>query len=287
MNSIKTTTESGENQKTVQSLRPLAGILLIIAGSLLFLDQYLKTQWLTLLILPAVGFSLYIFGIRMLHSGLLIAGGVLAGLGIGVAAALNPQTQPQSFLIQSGLLLAFLGLGWLAIAVGAFFALKKPYWWSLLPTGITLALGISLLFTQFLWSDIVFFASLGIAIPLLIWGLADRLYGLVIPGSLIIVIGPGVYIAWQVMQPNTLAQIGAMLVWFSLGWILITLFSRVMFNRYVWWPLIPGGILAMVGLGLYIGGDPDNALGFISNTGSIGLIIFGLYLLLMRKGIHP
>ena len=42
----------------------------------------------------------------------------------------------------------------------------------------------------------------------------------------------------------------------------------------------------MVGWGLYIGGDSDNALGFISNTGGIALMIFGLYLLLMRKGIH-
>jgi hypothetical protein len=41
-----------------------------------------------------------------------------------------------------------------------------------------------------------------------------------------------------------------------------------------------------VGTGLYIGGDPTRALGFIGNTGSIALMIFGLYLLLMRKGIH-
>jgi hypothetical protein len=42
----------------------------------------------------------------------------------------------------------------------------------------------------------------------------------------------------------------------------------------------------MVGWGLYIGGDPENATAFIANTGSVGLIIFGLYLLLLRKGIH-
>jgi len=76
------------------------------------------------------------------------------------------------------------------------------------------------------------------------------------------------------------------LVVFSLGWGLLILFGRMLTARFVWWPLIPGGIFAVVGWGLYIGGDPGNAMSFIANTGSIGLIIFGLYLLLMRKSIH-
>jgi hypothetical protein len=58
---------------------------------------------------------------------------------------------------------------------------------------------------------------------------------------------------------------------------------RVASEKFVWWPLIPGGLLAVVGWGLYIGGDPGNALAFIGNTGSIGLIIFGVYLLLLRR----
>jgi hypothetical protein len=74
-----------------------------------------------------------------------------------------------------------------------------------------------------------------------------------------------------------------MLVWFALGWGLITIASRILTSRFIWWPLIPGGLLAVVGWGLYIGGDPGNALSFIGNTGSIGLIIFGIYLLLLRR----
>jgi hypothetical protein len=77
-----------------------------------------------------------------------------------------------------------------------------------------------------------------------------------------------------------------MLSWFAFGWALITACARMITHKYIWWPLIPGGILIMVGMGLYIGGDPRNALGFIGNTGSIALMIFGLYLLLMRKSIH-
>jgi hypothetical protein len=128
---------------------------------------------------------------------------------------------------------------------------------------------------------------LGIALPLIAWGLGAKLVGLIIPGSLLVGAGPGIYMAWGVnSEPNGLVQTGVMLVWFAFGWLLITVLSRVIVSRFAWWPLIPGGILAVVGCGLYIGGDPDNALGFIGNTGSIGLMIFGLYLLLMRKGIH-
>ena len=76
-----------------------------------------------------------------------------------------------------------------------------------------------------------------------------------------------------------------MLVILAIGWGLITVFSRVITDKFTWWPLIPAGILAMTGWGLYIGGNPDNALGFIGNTGSIVLIILGIYLLLLRHGI--
>ncbi|MEM5774302.1 MAG: hypothetical protein AAGU05_04815, partial [Anaerolineaceae bacterium] len=77
-----------------------------------------------------------------------------------------------------------------------------------------------------------------------------------------------------------------MLVIFGLGWLLITVLSRFVIEKPVWWPLIPGGILVMVGWGLYIGGNPSNALNFVSNTGSIALIMLGLYLLLLRRGIR-
>jgi hypothetical protein len=121
----------------------------------------------------------------------------------------------------------------------------------------------------------------------LAWGLSERLIGLIIPGSLLLGIGPGVFFAWkEPFTGNGLTQTGVMLVCFALGWGLITLFSRVIIARFIWWPLIPGGILAMTGWGLYIGGSPQHALSFIGNTTSVSLILFGLYLLLWRTGLR-
>jgi len=153
--------------------------------------------------------------------------------------------------------------------------------------GIILSIGLTFLFTKVRLADFVLWVGTGTGLVLLIWGIYWRLFGLIIPGSLLVASGPGIYMAWgRASEMNSLARTGVMLVIFSIGWFLIILFSRVTTSNFIWWPLIPGGILAVVGWGLYIGGDPGNAATFIANTGSIGLIIFGIYLLLLRKGIH-
>ncbi|NTW44579.1 MAG: hypothetical protein HGB14_09155 [Anaerolineaceae bacterium] len=135
--------------------------------------------------------------------------------------------------------------------------------------------------------DYIFYIGLGISIALLYSGIYWKLFGLIIPGSILVGISPGVFFAWSNTEgQNGLVRTGVMLVWFALGWGLVTIFARVQTFKFVWWPLIPGGILAMVGWGLYIGGNPQSAVGFIGNTGSIGLLIFGIYILLLRRGIH-
>jgi hypothetical protein len=77
-----------------------------------------------------------------------------------------------------------------------------------------------------------------------------------------------------------------MLVWLALGWFMISFFGRIVFQKFIWWPIIPGGVLAMVGWGLYIGGAAGKELGFISNTGSVALILFGIYLILLKYGLR-
>jgi hypothetical protein len=126
-----------------------------------------------------------------------------------------------------------------------------------------------------------------LGLSLLIWGMAEKLFGLIISGSILLGIGPGIYFGWRDVEDiNALAQTGVMLVFFAFGWFLITVLARRIYGKFIWWPLIPGGILAVAGWGLFIGGDPSNALGFIGNTGTIAILVFGLYLVLMRKGMR-
>jgi hypothetical protein len=261
------------------------GAALIAIGIILLLDQYLKTGWLAQLILPVSGFIFLAWGIITRRFGLVIPGAILGGIGIGGFLAVSHFFSFNTYT-RVGLFLTAFSLGWSLITVFSLLLKDRMAWWPLIPGSILFSLGLCFLLP---WQpfSLALFPAAGLGLVFLAWGLADRMIGLVIPGSLLLGIGPGIYFAWK--EPfggNSLTQTGVMLVCFALGWGLITLFSRVIIARFIWWPLIPGGILAMTGWGLYIGGSPSTALSFISNTTSVSLILFGLYLLLWRTGLR-
>lgn len=164
---------------------------------------------------------------------------------------------------------------------------QKPVVWLLFPFFIFTSIGLPFLLQEINLLDFFLFIGVDIGISLLIAGIHWKLLGLIIPGALLVGIAPGLYFAWENTNANNpLEQIGIMLVGFAFGWGLITVTSRTLTKKIVWWPLIPGGILAVVGWGLYTAGNPESAIGFIGNTGSVGLIIFGIYILLMRRSFH-
>lgn len=261
------------------------GAALVAIGVILLLDQYLKTEWLVQLILPVSGLIFLFWGIVSRRFGLVISGSILAGLGVGGFLAIS-RFFSFSIYTRVGLLLSAFALGWVLITIFSLHLKARMAWWPLIPASILFSLGICFLTP---WQPLTLFLYplVGLGLVFLAWGLVERLIGLVIPGSLLLGIGPGIYFSWK--EPfigNGLTQTGVMLVCFALGWGLITVFSRVIIARFIWWPLIPGGILAMTGWGLYIGGSPQHALSFIGNTTSVGLILFGLYLLLWRTGLR-
>lgn len=274
------------NKQRLMNHRLIVGFLMILSGVILFLDQKIRTGWMSYAIIPVNGLIIFYWGLRQKHPYLVLMGSLIAGVGGGIWASLFPLKNDFSILQNIGLFILLLGFSWLVIVLTTFL-IRKPLWWGLVPTGVLISSGYCLISDKVSWSNYILYIGLGTGLALLTWGLLTRLLGLVIPGCLIITISLGISLAWGTSMPNnSLAQTGIMLVWFSLGWALISFFGRLISRNFLWWPLIPGGILATVGYGLLIGGDPDNALNFISNTGAIGLVIFGLYLILMRKGIH-
>jgi hypothetical protein len=121
----------------------------------------------------------------------------------------------------------------------------------------------------------------------LIWGIGEKLFGLLIAGSLTLTTAPGIAFSFNYFAPSTVfSQIGIMLIWFAVGWGLVTISSRVIQEKYIWWPLIPGGILSVVGLGLYFGGDLVIAKAILGNTGALGVMIYAGYLILFRTRFH-
>jgi hypothetical protein len=273
-----------------QSARPTymhyrtAGIVMICAGLVFAVDQFLRTGWLSLLVLPVLGSLGLLSGIRDNRLLWAIPGALVAGLGLGGVFILI-QIFDFSVYFRLGSFFLSMAFGFFGVLLVTILTRRKKAYWAIIPGLSLVGIGIPFLLNRVSVFDFILYGITGIGLSLLIWGVLEKLIGLIIPGSLLLGIGPGIYSAWAKLEIiNGLTDTGVMLVWFAFGWGLITLVMRVVTERFVWWPLIPGGLLAVVGWGLYIGGDPGNALSFIGNTGSIGLIIFGVYLLLLRRG---
>lgn len=276
-----------EGNRSGLGIAQIIGTFLIAGGGALLLEQRLKTGWLILLLVPAIGLTFLLGGIRWQKKGYVIPGGIITGIGVGLFFFLSPLVHG-NWQTRVGLLLMAAGAGFLLIPLVSYLSSRRITWWAMITGTLIAAVGAAFSFTPLRVTDFVLYIVTGLGLVLLLWGVSSRLFGLIIPGCLLIGIGPGIYTAWSgvTSEPSGLSRTGIMLVCFALGFGLITVFSRVVTDQFIWWPLIPGGVLAVVGWGLYIGGNPDNALSFIGNTGSIGLIIFGVYLLLLRRGIH-
>jgi hypothetical protein len=264
----------------------ILGLMLVVAGVLLLIDLRLKTQWLTISIPAILGLILLVYGLVSSEKGWLISGSLVTGTGLGLFFALQ-QLRELPLVEKFGYLTMFFAISWLTIFLILKIVFQNTAWWALICFAIFGGTAYALLFSPRTFLDFELNIILPLGLVFLVWGLRRKLVGLIIPGSILSTVAPGVYFAWNASSnPEGLTETGIMLVWFAFGWILITVFSRIIYKKFIWWPLIPGGVLAMVGWGLYIGGNPSNALGFVGNSGSIGLIIFGIYLLLLRFGIQ-
>ena len=124
----------------------------------------------------------------------------------------------------------------------------------------------------------------GLALIFLLWGLLTREVGLMIPGGILAGIALGVYLiagpyAGQIEEN----QGGIFLLAFSAGWALISLLSLISKQGFQWWPLIPGGIIGLVGLAVMRGGAAMKALEILGYAWPLVLVAVGVYLLLRRR----
>lgn len=266
-------------------LAPGIGVILVIGGLLLFLEQKIHTGWIQIALPPIIGIVVIGYGVWSKDNKWNIAGLNVLGLGGIFFLLLQPFLELEKlFLLAIGLII--FSLCWGGVFLSTRLLVKTNYWWSLFIVFVSLAVAIVFINRELSILTFSLAISLAVGVVFIIWGFFNKSIGLFIPGLLLITIGIGVYNGWATVgDVNGLRDTGIMLVWFSLGWILITVCSRVFYKKFVWWPLIPGGILAMVGSGLYIGGNPSNTLGFLQNTGSIGLVLLGLYLILLKFGL--
>ena len=125
-----------------------AGLALIAFGVLTLLGQLQLTLHVELLILPALALIFLAWGLITRIFGLLIPGGILAGIALGsylverpLAAAAEP--------IQGGVFLLAFAVGWFLIVLLSPFAPSSRHssfrWWPLVPGSILALIGALLL----------------------------------------------------------------------------------------------------------------------------------------------
>ena len=126
----------------------------------------------------------------------------------------------------------------------------------------------------------------GLSALFLIWGMAIRNTGLLIPGGVLAGIAAGAALVegpyQSVADP---AKGGIFLLAFSAGWVLISLLSIYTegIRKWAYWPLFPAGGIALIG-GALISGDAGlRALEVAGQGWPIILIAIGAFLILRRR----
>jgi len=112
----------------------------------------------------------------------------------------------------------------------------------IIPGLILIALGIAFLLMQYFeFGPGLFLTLLGLVF--LIPYAFTRSYGLLIPGGILAGIGIGLVFERVLARPDVTVSMGL-----GLGFIAIFVVQRVVAGASHWWPLVPGGILLLVGL---------------------------------------
>lgn len=270
-------------QKLTHVIIPSAGGLIII---MILAGWFTGLSRLMLIVIPIVTLVLFGWSIVIKSRGWLIVSSLLSGLSVAflIIAWSRESTKITDWL---GIVSTAIGAGWIIIFIVSIIQWKKVFWWTIIPAGLFISLGLCFFNSPSGIWDFVFYCGAGIGLTMLAWGIGAKLFGLIIAGSIILTVAPGVAFSWKTIGvTNAISQTGVMLVWFGLGWALITICSRAIKDKFIWWPLIPGGVLEMVGIGLYLGGNPNFTVGFINNSIIMSVLIFGSYIFFLRMNFR-
>jgi hypothetical protein len=103
-------------------------------------------------------------------------------------------------------------------------------------------------------------------------GVFRRSSGWMIPGGILTGVGLGVLL----IEDTALDEDAVLLLTIAFGFALITVLSRLFAERALYWPLIPGSLMALVGVGFLLGGVWMQVLEVIGSLWPVGLIAVGV-----------
>jgi hypothetical protein len=142
--------------------------------------------------------------------------------------------------------------------------------------GILIVLGIGLFALQFFegFSEAFYLFLIGGAFTA--WYLYRRAYGLLIPGCIMLGLGLGTVGEETFMSFKGLEEVGL-----GVGFVALWVIPLIYEGKSIWWPLIPGAILVIVGLS-----EGNEAFQRLFDVGWPLIIVFiGLLLLATAFGL--
>jgi hypothetical protein len=116
----------------------------------------------------------------------------------------------------------------------------------------------------------------GLGIALLAYGLYTREYGFVVPGSIVTGLGLGILLAVNVLTLEGTGTAGVILLGLASGFLAISVFSPYVGQPFFSWPIIPAGIIGLIGMMLLVGGVMLDVLAFVGNIRPLFLVAAGL-----------
>ena len=122
------------------------GAALVVLGAVMLVGQIVGKDMLDLVFLPGLGIMLLAAGIGKRNCGLIVLGGIMAGIGLGTVmleAIFTNLEEPAG----GGVFLICFALGWVSVAVASSMA-GRPQTWAYIPAVIMLAIGVPLVFSS-------------------------------------------------------------------------------------------------------------------------------------------
>lgn len=147
---------------------------------------------------------------------------------------------------------------------------------------ILIGLGLFFLANQFIdfnWDRVGIYFLPALGGVFLLAGILTRQAGLIIPGGILSGIGWGSVLVTGPFSGSGDVEGGVFMLTFALGWTLITGLTAVFTEKTHWWPLIPGGIMALIGGGILFGGVFMQGLTLLGQLWPVFLILLGLFVL--------
>lgn len=124
--------------------RTILGIMLILIGLLVFASMITDLPNMQWLVLPGLALIFLLWGLLTHEFGLLIPGGVLAGIALGTYLIQGPfADRPEN--LEGGIFLLTFSLGWLLISLLSLLTKQGFQWWPLIPGSILGLIGAALL----------------------------------------------------------------------------------------------------------------------------------------------